>query len=195
MSLSRRNVLLSGLSFGLVLPSPLARAEEPFPVNMKEPKQLEYKFQRREMEFDTAEPAGTIVVESKKRFMYLVLGGGQAMRYGCSLGKGAKAWTGEVTVAKKKTWPTWTPAPYHISVKPELAKWLPDGMPGGPDNPMGARALYLFKGDVDTINRIHGAAKISEIGKKATAGCIGMLNADIIDLYDRVDVGTRVVMV
>jgi lipoprotein-anchoring transpeptidase ErfK/SrfK len=78
-------------------------------------------------------------------------------------------------------------------VKPELAKWK-EGMPGGPDNPMGARAMYLFKGEVDTINRIHGAAKVSDIGKKATAGCIGMLNADVIDLYSRVQVGTRVVM-
>jgi lipoprotein-anchoring transpeptidase ErfK/SrfK len=147
------------------------------------------------MAFDTQEPPGTIVVEASKRFLYLVQEGGQSIRYGCSLGKGAKAWTGEVVIKKMKEWPTWTPSPYHIGVKPDLAKWLPDGMPGGPDNPMGARALYLYKGEVDTINRIHGAAKLSEIGKKATAGCIGMLNADIIDLYARVTVGTRVVMV
>ncbi len=93
-----------------------------------------------------------------------------------------------------KEWPTWTPAPYHIKTKPDLAKWLPGGMPGGPDNPLGARAMYLYKGDVDTINRIHGAAHLADIGKKATAGCIGMLNGDVIDLYNRVQVGTRVVM-
>jgi lipoprotein-anchoring transpeptidase ErfK/SrfK len=178
----------------LVLPR-LAQAEEPFPINTREAKQVEYKYQLREMAYETAEPAGTVVVDSKKRFLYLVMGGGMAIRYGCSLGKGAKAWTGEVTIKKKKEWPTWYPAPYHTQTKPELAKWLPDGMPGGPDNPMGARSLYLYKGDVDTINRIHGAAKISEIGKKATAGCIGMLNVHIVDLYARVEVGTRVVMI
>jgi lipoprotein-anchoring transpeptidase ErfK/SrfK len=93
-----------------------------------------------------------------------------------------------------KEWPTWIPAPYHIATKPSLAQYLPNGMPGGPDNPLGARAMYLFKGEVDTINRIHGSAKLTDIGKKATAGCIGMLNADIIHLYGNVSVGTRVVM-
>jgi lipoprotein-anchoring transpeptidase ErfK/SrfK len=178
----------------LALPR-LARAEEPFPIDIKDAKSVAFKFQMREMEYETAEPAGTIVVDARKCFLYLVLGGGQSIRYGCALGKGAKAWTGEVTIKRKKEWPTWYPAPYHIGVKPELAKWLPDGMPGGPDNPMGARSLYLYKGDVDTINRIHGAAKVSEIGRKATAGCIGMLNIHIVDLYARVEVGTRVVMV
>jgi lipoprotein-anchoring transpeptidase ErfK/SrfK len=192
MRLTRRTFIASSL---LLMPAARAMAEEPFPIDTKAPNQLPYKFQRREMAYDTTEPAGTIVVESKTRFMYLIQDGGQAIRYGCALGKGAKAWTGEVIIKKKATWPKWTPAPYHLSVKPELSKWLPDGMPGGPDNPMGARALYLFKGDVDTINRIHGAAKLNEIGKKATAGCIGMLNGDIVDLYDRVEVGTRVVMI
>jgi lipoprotein-anchoring transpeptidase ErfK/SrfK len=178
----------------LALPVAPAWAEEPFPVNAKEATQIDYKWQRREMDFDTAEPAGTIVVDPTKRFLYLVLGNGKALRYGVAVGKGAKEWSGEVIIKKKKTWPTWTPSPYHIGVKPDLAKWLPDGMPGGPDNPMGARAMYLFKGEVDTINRIHGAAKPGEIGKKATAGCIGMLNIDIVDLYDRIEEGTRVVM-
>jgi lipoprotein-anchoring transpeptidase ErfK/SrfK len=192
MLLSRRSFLAAPV---LLIPAGRALAEEPFPIDLKAPTQLPYKFKRREMAYKTAEPAGTIVVESKSRFLYLVQDGGQAIRYGCALGKGAKAWTGEVIIKKKAAWPKWTPAPYHLSVKPELSKWLPDGMPGGPDNPMGARALYLFKGEVDTINRIHGAAKLDEIGKKATAGCIGMLNGDIVDLYDRVDVGTRVVMI
>ena len=86
------------------------------------------------------------------------------------------------------------PHPIIWNIKPELAKWLPDGMPGGPENPMGARAMYLFKGEVDTINRIHGAMKFTDIGKKTTAGCIGMLDGDIIDLYARIEVGTRVIM-
>jgi lipoprotein-anchoring transpeptidase ErfK/SrfK len=191
MTLSRRTVLFSAAS--LVLPR-MAQAEEQFPVNMKEPTQLDYKFQRRQVAFDSAEPPGTLVVDSGKCFLHLILGDGQALRYGVSLGKGTHAWEGEVTVAKMKEWPTWTPAPYHVKTKPDLAKWLPNGMPGGPDNPMGARAMYLFKGDVDTINRIHGGMKPADIGYKKTAGCIGMLNADIVDLYGRIQVGTRVLM-
>jgi lipoprotein-anchoring transpeptidase ErfK/SrfK len=192
---SRRNVIHSILATPALILSPrLAVAEEPFPVDARDAKRVEYKYQLREMDYETQEPPGTIVVESRKCFLYLVQDGGKAIRYGCSLGKGAKAWTGEVIIKKKAEWPVWRPAPYHLEIKPDLAKWK-DGMPGGPDNPMGARALYLLKGNVDTLNRIHGAAKVNEIGKKATAGCIGMLNIHVIDLYARVDLGTRVVMV
>ena len=127
------------------------------------------------MEFETPEPAGTIVVNPRKCFLYLVLGSGMAIRYGCSVGKSAKAWQGEVLIKDKKEWPIWVPAPYHLEVKPDLAKYLPGGMPGGPGNPMGARAMYLYKGEIDTINRIHGGMKPRDIGRKATAGCIGML--------------------
>jgi lipoprotein-anchoring transpeptidase ErfK/SrfK len=178
---------------GLLLPR-AASAEEPFPINAKEAKQIAFKYQMQEVSFETAEPEGTIVVDPRKCFLYLVQGNGMAIRYGCALGKSAKAWSGEVVIKKMTAWPRWFPAPYHISIKPDLKKWWPDGMPGGPDNPLGARSLYLFKGNVDTINRIHGAAKISEIGRKATAGCIGMLNVHIVDLFERVQVGTRVVM-
>jgi lipoprotein-anchoring transpeptidase ErfK/SrfK len=189
MSLTRRTFLTTAAC----AIATTAKAAEPFPVNMSEGKNLDYKYQRREMEFATNEPEGTIVVDAVHRFLYHVHGGGQATRYGVAVGKGAKAWTGEVIIKKMAEWPTWTPAPYHLEIKPELAKWK-NGMPGGPDNPMGARAMYLFKGEVDTINRIHGSAKLTDIGKKATAGCIGMLNADIIHLYGNVSVGTRVVM-
>ena len=190
MSLSRRAFLTSTLAAGF---APSAAAEEPFKVNFKEAKELEYKYQMRDMEFATNEPAGTIVVDAVRRFLYHVKGDGMATRYGVAVGKGTKAWTGEVIIKKMVEWPTWTPAPYHLEIKPELAKWK-NGMPGGLDNPLGARAMYLFKGNVDTINRIHGSAKVADIGKKATAGCIGMLNVDIIHLYANVEVGTRVVM-
>ncbi len=191
MQLSRRRLLAA--SAGLFLPA-VARAQEPYAVNMDEWKKLAFKYQRKQMAYETDMPEGSVVVDPGKCFLYLVLGGGQALRYGVAVGKGAHAWEGEVTIAKMKEWPNWIPAPYHLQKKPDLAKWLPDGMPGGIDNPLGARAMYLFKGDVDTINRIHGSAKLGDIGKKATAGCIGMLNGDVIDLYSRVQVGTRVVM-
>ncbi len=191
MTISRRLFLSSAL---LCAGKVNVQAKELFPINMKEGSALDYKFRMREMEFETAEPAGTIVVDPRKCFLYHVLGDGMAMRYGVSLGKSAKAWTGEVVIKKMTEWPVWKPAPYHLEHKPELAKWLPDGMPGGPDNPLGARALYLYKGEVDTINRIHGGAKLEWIGKKATAGCISMLNVDVAHLYSQVQVGTRVVM-
>lgn len=190
MQLSRRTFLASAIATGF--PS-TARAEEPFKVKWKEADDVAYKWRKRDMEFETAEPAGTIVVDPRKKFLYLVHGGGLATRYGVSVGKGAKAWTGEVLIKKLAEWPVWRPAPYHLEQIPSLIKWK-DGMPGGPENPMGARAMYLYKGEVDTVNRIHGSAKPSEIGSAKTAGCIAMLNVDIIDLYARVKVGTRVVM-
>jgi lipoprotein-anchoring transpeptidase ErfK/SrfK len=190
MPLSRREFLSA-----LAMPSLAGPAvAEAFPINDKEAKQIEYKFQLKQMAYETAEAPGTVVVDPVKCFLYLVMGGGQALRYGVAVGKGAHAWEGAVTIAKMKEWPVWIPAPYHVKTKPDLAKWLPNGMPGGPDNPLGARAMYLYKGDVDTINRIHGAAHVGDIGKKATAGCIGMINAHVVDLYARVQVGTKVVM-
>lgn len=196
MSFSRRTLLKAALGAAVTGGgAAVASADEPFPVKLNEWKQLPFKFQRQQLAYETSEPAGTIVVDAVKRLLHLVQGDGTAIRYGVSLGHGAHAWTGEVVIKKMAEWPVWIPAPYHLNGKPELAKWLPGGMPGGPDNPLGARAMYLYKGEVDTINRIHGGAMLKDIGRKKTAGCIGMLNADVIDLYSRVQVGTRVVMV
>jgi lipoprotein-anchoring transpeptidase ErfK/SrfK len=192
MSLNRRRFLSTSLAAPLVM-SRKAMAEA-FPINAREATQVEYKFQLREMDFETAEPAGTIVVNPHKCFLYHVLGGGKALRYGCSVGHGATVWAGAVTINKMTEWPVWRPAPYHLQRKPDLAKYLPDGMPGGPENPLGARAMYLYQGDVDTINRIHGGAKVADIGLKRTAGCIGMLNVHVAHLYSQVEIGTRVVM-
>jgi lipoprotein-anchoring transpeptidase ErfK/SrfK len=194
MPITRRALLTSGLFAGL-LPVSRAHAQsgEPFPVPESEAKKVAYKFQRREIAFKTQEPAGTIVVDTKRCFLYLVQEGGQATRYGVAVGKSSKAWTGEAVIKRMAKWPVWVPAPYHLEQIPSLAKHI-NGMPGGLDNPMGARALYLYQGDVDTINRIHGSAKPSEIGSKKTAGCFGMLNIDIIHLYERVAIGTRVVV-
>jgi len=194
MPITRRALLTSVLFAGFVPGSrALALEGEPFPVGESEARAVGYKFRRREMDFKTQEPAGTIVVDPKHRFLYHVLGNGMAMRYGVSVGKASKAWSGEAVIKRMAKWPVWVPAPYHLEEMPSLAKHI-NGMPGGPDNPMGARALYLYQGDVDTINRIHGGAKPSEIGSKKTAGCIGMLNIDVIHLYDRVEIGTRVVV-
>ncbi len=195
MSLSRRDILSGLISSGLLLSSKTpALAAEPFPINQGETGEVEFKFRRRDMAYQTNEPPGTLVVDPGYGFLYHVLGGGMARRYGVSVGHGATAWTGECLIKKMVPWPVWVPAPYHLNLDPKLAKYLPAGMPGGPDNPLGARAMYLYKGEVDTINRIHGGAKPEQIGKHATAGCIGMLNADVVHLYSNVGIGTRVVM-
>jgi lipoprotein-anchoring transpeptidase ErfK/SrfK len=193
MMISRRGFLSSALAAPLAMGhGSIANADEPFPVK-DESKDIEYKFRRREMAFETPEPAGTIVVDPRKRFLYLVSGNGAAIRYGVAVGKSAHAWSGEVIIKRMVEWPVWTPTPYHLAAIPSLIKYK-NGMPGGPKNPLGARALYLYKGEVDTVNRIHGGAKTNEIGRNATAGCIGMLNVDVIHLYAQVNVGTRVVM-
>lgn len=195
MGFSRRGFVASALSTGVVLSAHgRAMASELFKINISEAKAVEYKFQRRDMAYEANVPVGSIVVDPHHCWLYHMIGVGQATRYGVSLGKSAKAWSGVVTINRMAEWPVWTPAPYHIQVKPELAKYLPAGMPGGLDNPLGARALYLYKGQVDTINRIHGGAKPDDIGLKHTAGCIGMLNVDVVHLYANVQVGTQVLM-
>lgn len=194
MTLSRRDALAVLLASGLFAGrEALALSGEPFPVRELDVKDVEYKYRRREVDYKTGEPAGTIVVDPKRRFLYHVQGNGRAMRYGVAVGKAGMDWKGEAVVKRMAKWPVWVPTPYHLATIPSLVKHA-KGMPGGPDNPMGARALYLYQGEVDTINRIHGAAKPSEVGRKVTAGCIGMLNVDVIHLYDRVAIGTRVVM-
>lgn len=194
MTISRREILAGLASAGIVWGSNGAARAEAFPVNQNETGDVEYKYRRRDMAYQTNEPPGTLVVDPGFGFLYHVRSGGMATRYGVAVGHGATAWTGEATIRKMTEWPNWIPAPYHLQRDPKLARYLPLGMPGGPDNPLGARAMYLYKGEVDTINRIHGGTKPDQIGKHATAGCIGMLNADVVHLYSQVQIGTRVVM-
>jgi lipoprotein-anchoring transpeptidase ErfK/SrfK len=193
MVFSRRRFLES-IAAAAMLPAGAVQAEtEPFRVAEDESRDVPYKFRRRETDFQTSEPAGTIVVDSHQRLLYLVYGNGKALRYGVAVSKRSMAWTGEATIKRMAKWPVWVPAPYHLQHMPSLAKYK-DGMPGGLDNPMGARAMYLYQGEVDTINRIHGGMKAQGFEKAVTAGCIGMLNSDIIHLYSQVQLGTRVVV-
>lgn len=190
-----RRGLLAGLAAagGLWGARVQAQEAEPFPVSEKDALKVEYKYQRREMKYETAEPAGTVVVDPKRRFLYLVLGNGQAVRYGVAVGHDSKAWSGETVVGKMAKWPVWIPTPEHIAARPDMIKYK-DGMPPGPKNPLGARALYLYQGGVDTVYRIHGTYDPKLVGRKATSGCFGLLNVDVIHLYDRVQIGTRVVV-
>jgi lipoprotein-anchoring transpeptidase ErfK/SrfK len=136
--------------------------------------------------FQSNQPAGTIIVRTSERRLYLVMGKGQAMRYGVGVGKEGFTWSGTQTITRKTEWPDWTPPPEMLQRRPDL----PHHMRGGPDNPMGARAMYLG----DTMYRIHGSNEPHTIGTATSSGCIRMTNDDVIDLYNRVRVGTTVVV-
>ena len=138
----------------------------------------------------THELAGTLTINTGKRKLYYSLGDGKAVEYGIAVGKAGFAWKGEAMVGRKAYWPGWTPPPEMIERRPEL----PDHMDGSLSNPLGARALYLFQGNKDTLFRIHGTNEPGSIGRAASSGCIRMHNADVIDLYGRVSKGARVVV-
>ncbi|MGA7807818.1 L,D-transpeptidase family protein [Bradyrhizobium sp.] len=150
------------------------------------PAQLAPNLRRQEVAFVTKEPAGTIVVDTPNTYLYYVLGGGRAIRYGVRVGRDGFTWTGVQKITKKSEWPDWFPPSEMIERQP----YLPRFMAGGPGNPLGARAMYLGS----TVYRIHGTNQPSTIGKFVSSGCIGMLNDDVSDLFDRVKVGTRVVV-
>lgn len=166
---------------------------EPFPVAAVDLSKIDRQFWRQMVPNPTGEPPGTIVVDPDARFLWLVLEGGQAMRYGVGVGREGFAWNGVATIPRKAQWPTWTPPREMIAREPDLQQWA-GGMPGGPDNPLGARALYLYQNGRDTLYRIHGTSEPWSIGQSVSSGCIRILNAEVIDLHRRVPVGTRVVV-
>src|SRR5690606_1653774 len=130
--------------------------------------------------------AGTIVVSTKERRLYYVLGNGKALKYGVGVGRPGFAWGGSKTITRKAEWPGWTPPPQMLKRRPDL----PRHMPGGPENPLGARALYIGS----TLYRIHGSNEPETIGQAVSSGCFRMTNDDVIDLYDRVRVGAKVIV-
>jgi lipoprotein-anchoring transpeptidase ErfK/SrfK len=151
----------------------------------------EYPTSTREMVADpTNERAGTITVDTENRHLYLSLGNGQAMRYGIGVGREGFTWKGRVRIGRKESWPDWTPPKDMLKRRPDL----PRHMAGGEDNPLGARAMYLYSGDRDTMFRIHGSNEPWTIGQAVSSGCIRMTNDDVSDLFRRVKVGTAVVV-
>ena len=151
------------------------------------------QFRRQEVLYDTKEKPGTIVIDPAKRFLYLVMADGKAMRYGVGVGREGFLWSGRARIQRKAEWPDWTPPAEMIKRRPDLAKYR-GGMPGGPENPLGARAMYLYRGSQDTMYRIHGTNEPWTIGQAMSSGCIRLVNDDVTDLYDRVKIGTRVVV-
>jgi len=154
---------------------------------------------RQDVTYVTREKPGTIVVDPANHFLYLVEKGGQAVQYQVGVGKEGYGWSGIATVHDKQEWPDWYPTQDILDRKPEIRKYMVQlrsgyGMHGGPENPLGARALYLWQGKVDTLYRIHGTNEPESVGHDVSAGCIRMRNDDVTDLYDRTKVGTKVVV-
>jgi lipoprotein-anchoring transpeptidase ErfK/SrfK len=146
-------------------------------------------FRRAIVDYHRKEAPGSIVVDSDNHYLYYVLNDGKAIRYGITVGEEAMAWSGIAKVGSKTEWPPWHPTPGEIS-----RLGVPKFVPPGPDNPMGSRALYLYSGGKDTLFRIHGTNQPEYIGTSISSGCIRMTNEDVIDLYERVGLGTVVVV-
>ena len=172
---------------------------EPFAVQPISYKKFNPTFLRAEVDYRTNEPPGTIIVDPRAHFLYFVLPNGRARRYGVGVGKQGFAWSGAATINSKQAWPDWYPPKEMIDRRPDLKAEVSKlqsglGVPGGARNPLGARAMYLWQNNKDTLFRIHGTTEPQSIGKSVSSGCIRMINQDAIDLFNRVDVGTRVVV-
>ncbi|MHA1188893.1 MAG: L,D-transpeptidase [Alphaproteobacteria bacterium] len=171
----------------------MAPAGEKFPVKPINLSKIPAKFHRQRVRNRTGEGPNTIVVDPDAKFLYFVESDQYAWRYGIGVGRAGFGWDGEAVIKAKRKWPAWHPPKEMQERDPEAAKWA-NGMPGGPTNPIGARGLYLYQGNVDTLYRIHGTVEAWSIGRAVSSGCIRVLNADVIDLYERVPLGTRVIV-
>ncbi len=209
-TLTRRGLLVAGIAF-MAAPA-LARAQTPilfdgpmpdpallppsespidYPIEPADLSAIPKQFHRQFVSYDGPEWPGTVIVDPDARHLFHVLEGGQALRYGVGVGREGFAWSGEAQIGMKRRWPRWLPPTEMVLRDKNAAKWA-NGQPGGPDNPLGARALYLFQNGADTFYRIHGTNHPESIGKAMSSGCIRMLNQDIAELYLRVPVGSRV---
>jgi len=174
-------------------------AGEPFPVPAVNLSLIDPAYLRAVVRYPGGDGPGTIVVDPSRRYLYLVQDGGRAIRYGVGVGREGFGWSGTATIHDKQEWPDWYPPKEMIQRQPELRRALSElqsglGMHGGPRNPLGARAMYLWQGNRHTLYRIHGTIEPWTIGKSVSSGCIRMINQDAIDLYGRASVGAKVVV-
>jgi lipoprotein-anchoring transpeptidase ErfK/SrfK len=172
---------------------------EPFPIPAVPLSEIHPNYLRRGVSYALQETPGTIVIDPQNRFLYLVQGGGRAVRYGIGVGREGFGWSGVATIRDKQEWPDWYPPKEMVQRQPELKKHMSAlrgglGVAGGPGNPLGARAMYLWQGNKDTLYRIHGTNEPWTIGQSVSSGCIRLLNQDIIDLYQRTPLGAKVVV-
>nr|CAD6609462.1 L,D-transpeptidase [Rhizobium sp. TCK] len=171
-----------------------ALPDEAFPLKRVPLDKIKPELRRQVVAYDTGHKPGTIVVDTPARRLYHVMENGQAMRYGVGVGRAGLALAGNAYVGRKAEWPSWTPTPNMIRRDPEKNLKYAGGVPGGPNNPLGARAIYLYRNGNDTHFRIHGTNQPQTIGYAMSSGCVRMMNHDVIDLYERVKVGDRVVV-
>ncbi len=169
------------------------RPSERFPIPAVDVSKVNPDLLRRVVSYPTDEPVGTIVADLPNYHLYRIEGSGRATRYGINRPRDPFLWSGVATIRRKAEWPVWTPTRDQVSREPELVRFA-GGMPPGLDNPLGARALYLYQDGVDTLCRIYGTDQEWTIGQGVSSGCIGLLNQDIIDLYERTPVDTRVLL-
>jgi lipoprotein-anchoring transpeptidase ErfK/SrfK len=167
--------------------------DEKFPIPAVDVKKLNPKYYRRTVRYETKEAPGTIIVDPGKFYVYRVEGDGNATRYGANVGRAGFLWSGEAYVGRKAEWAVWTPPKEMIQRQPEAAKYA-GGMPGGLDNPLGARTLYLYQNGVYTLYTIYSTSVPQSIGTGVTSGCTGLLSQDMIDLYSRTPVQTKVIV-
>lgn len=187
---------LAGCEYSATPDPKLSARDAQFIAEVPKVEKGDLNFARYQVDDPTGQPPGTVVVDSKQNFLWFVLPGKKAIRYGVATGREAYGWTGQATIKKLAEWPSWMPPADMVERWPHLKPVVAmGGLKGGPENPLGARALYLYDANgKDTLYRIHGTNEEEEIGRGASSGCIRMRNIDVIDLYNRVHVGTRVVV-
>lgn len=171
-----------------------ARKDGEYEIPAIKYKSFDKKFWRQVVNYDTKEKPGTVVVDPYHKFLHWTLPRKKALRYGIGVGRAGFAWSGDAKIMVKREWPIWRPPKEMIARKPSLAKYWEDGMEAGPRNPLGMRAMDLWQGRIDTLYRIHGTNHPSSIGTNASSGCIRMWQQDVIDLFERVPVRTKVVV-
>jgi len=200
MDEQRRKYLLGGLAALGVAALPASALadyvdpDDPYPLPPADLSRLAPEFRRQPVNYTGSQRPGTVIVDTDARQLYHIMEGGWAMRYGVGVGREGFRWAGIADVGRKIMWPKWTPPAEMVARDKNAAKWA-NGMPGGPNNPLGARALYLYKDGRDTLYRIHGTNAPDSIGKFMSSGCIRMLNQDVIELYRRTPTMTRVVVI
>lgn len=199
-SLNRRSLIIGGISF-LALAGRAEASQQrwyigripdnPFDIPLIDKSLLPRQFHRQSVPYSGNEPVGTILINKQERFLYYIEAPGRAIRFGIAVGRDGQRWSGEAIIGRRARWPTWTPTANMRRRNPNL----PQQVPGGPQNPLGARALYLYRDGRDTLYRIHGTNEPWSIGNAASSGCIRMLNEHVFELFGTVRNGARVVVV
>ncbi len=192
---NRRGLLLGGMAVVVSGCMPATRQSlESGSLAIQRPTVVDPRYRRQRVRYDGTEAPGAIVVNTTDKFLYFVEEDGWATRYGVGVGQEGLSLKGQATIGRKAVWPSWTPTANMMRRKPHLVQYA-GGVSGGPDNPLGARALYLYRGGTDTMFRLHGTNEPWSIGQALSSGCVRLLNEDIAHLYDRTSVGATVLVI